>query len=426
MFCHVKCNEPQSVQEYNEPQSVQEKERICLGNDCLLLLPHIVLQNIFKYSTVSALINLACCSFYCQEILKEFIWFQVNLLGKDLIEDLSKDHRLANLFFTSDLSVDVKRGRDEYEYDEEEIKKNQDTNLCLVISFCENVTKLKLLSINAVSVLVDFHYLTEVFLKGDAVQDQIIEECCRFFEVLKSLHIDPGYASHRFTSDGLKNIGNLQHLEKLTIYSSRTVCDLDFSYISSLPKLRELYLRNMYVTDVSIAHLRKTNLEKLSIKETVTTTYSCFSNPYSTSNLSSYGLQHICDISSLTELYLLSSDKIADDGFAFLHKLPNLRVFECEDCKELTNQGVKYICDGLPNLEILSLRLCARVGDKGVYHIAKLNNLRVLNLSRCCQLTGWGLHHLRSLTNLRRLDVTGCPNVHDPDLPNVEVVGRKI
>lgn len=71
-------------------------------------------------------------------------------------------------------------------------------------------------------------------------------------------------------------------------------------------------------------------------------------------NISRFALKKIKNIKTLEEL-LLNSTKV-DDGVVRHYK--NLRIFECENCKKITDYGVKKIFKKSPNIERLKLSGC--------------------------------------------------------------------
>ena len=95
--------------------------------------------------------------------------------------------------------------------------------------------------------------------------------------------------------------------------------------------------------------------------------------------ITSVGMKHLGELTSLEHLWVTNSDQITDEGLVGLERLHHLKV--------------------------LNLSFLPRVGDAGIKHLAKLSNLKVLGLSGT-QLSDAGLEHLKNLKKLQFLTVT--------------------
>ncbi|CAL1689146.1 unnamed protein product [Lasius platythorax] len=89
------------------------------------------------------------------------------------------------------------------------------------------------------------------------------------------------------------------------------------------------------------------------------------------------------------------------DKTSRLKHLKNLSLAGCD----LTDRGVKYIIQHLPDLETLDLSSIGRLTDSGVAQLTSLPNLASLNLANCRLLTETTLDHLTRCKALKRLDL---------------------
>jgi len=127
---------------------------------------------------------------------------------------------------------------------------------------------------------------------------------------------------------------------------------------------------------------------------------SCSCPPLSTLNLS-YVIS--LNDNSLQEILESPSDSRPGliDKTSRLKHLKNLSLAGCD----ISDEGVKYLVQYLPDLETLDLSSHGRLTDAGVAHLASLTHLMSLNLSNCKLLTEITLDHLTNCKTLKCLDL---------------------
>lgn len=117
---------------------------------------------------------------------------------------------------------------------------------------------------------------------------------------------------------------------------------------------------------------------------------------------------------NLTELNLLESRRLTQDGVALLSPLTRLTSLHLDTCENLTDSGVKSLKE-LP-LRSLALSNCSQITDTGIKNITEFKNLQHLLLSQNKKLTGNCLHTLSTLSNLHSLTLNDWPHFTDDDL----------
>jgi F-box/leucine-rich repeat protein 14 len=91
------------------------------------------------------------------------------------------------------------------------------------------------------------------------------------------------------------------------------------------------------------------------------------------------------------------------------------------DCQKLTDESLKHISEGLPNVNRINLSFCVSVTDTGLKSLSRLPSLRDLNLRSCDNVSdiGVGFFAEGSASTLRTLDVSFCDRVSDSEMAHV-------
>lgn len=180
-------------------------------------------------------------------------------------------------------------------------------------------------------------------------------------------------------------------------------------------------------------------------------------------NVTDIGLSHAftTDLPSLTELNLSLCKQVTDTSLGRIAQhLKNLEVLELGGCCNITNTGLLLVAWGLRRLRKLCLRSCWHVSDQGIGHLCGLSgetasgnlaleylglqdcqrlsdealrhvsvglpNLRAINLSFCVSITDGGLKHLAKMPELRELNLRSCDNISDVGMAYLAEGGSRI
>lgn len=214
-------------------------------------------------------------------------------------------------------------------------------------------------------------------------------------------HLGLGWT--RITDDGLRSIGQLTNLTRLSLVSEVShsnfggegITDRGFKELQGLTRLEHLSVMNAALTDEGLSVLEgMTELKGLALA----------SNPLITSR----GLQHLSHLTQLESLYLWSTG-ITDEGLQHLAGLTHLNELRISGT-EITDQGLVHL-QGLTQLRILDLggiRLPTtstgrtHIRDDGLLYLSGLARLESLALDQTF-VTDAGLTHLASLPALKNL-----------------------
>lgn len=127
---------------------------------------------------------------------------------------------------------------------------------------------------------------------------------------------------------------------------------------------------------------------------------SCSCPPLQTLNLSFVISLNDASLQEILESPTDSRPGLIDKTSRLKH-LKNLSLAGCD----ISDDGIKYIVQYLPDLETLDLSSHGRLTDAGVAHLASLTTLTSVNLSNCKLLTETTLDHLTKCKTLKRLDL---------------------
>ncbi len=135
----------------------------------------------------------------------------------------------------------------------------------------------------------------------------------------------------------------------------------------------------------------------------------------------------------------IKSCKLEGTSLFFAYSTLHLSPLDDEP-SDLTDQGLKFLADGLPHVTRLTLSRCSKVTDNGIRYLAsgcknivqlQLNEcnitdvgmkflaegchvIEILDVSRCNKITELGLRYLAdSCTNMRQLNMSYCTSIND-------------
>lgn len=127
-------------------------------------------------------------------------------------------------------------------------------------------------------------------------------------------------------------------------------------------------------------------------------------------------LSFIRGLNDATIRELLSPPKDSRPGLAdSKSRLRNLKTLKVSGT-DLTDIGIHYIFQKLPELRCLDLSSCQRITDCGIAQIGGNNTLVDLNLSSCKLITEVALDFLANCDSLQRLDLRHVPQVSTQNL----------
>lgn len=194
-----------------------------------------------------------------------------------------------------------------------------------------------------------------------------------------------------FDNSGLRHLGNLSNLERLSIIRCPTLDDSGVAHLRGLTTLRELDLsEDIKVTGEGVKHLSGlAQLWNLSLTGT---------------GITDAALERLRPLKNLRRLPLERTN-IGDSGLAFLADLTELRYLHLGQTKT-TEAGLVHL-DHLTHLEALNLASCP-ITDAGLEHLTAHASLNELCLDNT-KVTNEGLKHLLKLPELGYLRVNGTP-----------------
>lgn len=229
---------------------------------------------------------------------------------------------------------------------------------------------------------------------------------------------------------GLKSLSHAKNIERLGLEATR-VTDTGLEALTSLPKLKSLSLGSYDdgapITDRGLKIIGQIkSLTSLGLDGTQVTNEGLAhlrglanleSLNLDNTNVTEDGLLHLEPLKSLARLRFYET--VTDVGAEHLAKLPSLT--DIKSSLEISDAGVEAL-SRLPNLESLSLS-DSDVTDKSCQHIAKMRSLKTLWIQKCA-ITDKGLEELGKLKLLERLlisrtEITGNGLAVLKELPNL-------
>lgn len=146
-------------------------------------------------------------------------------------------------------------------------------------------------------------------------------------------------------------------------------------------------------------------------------------------NITNAGLTHIAwGLRKLKVLHLRSCNLIGDYGIASLagmnkDEAQGNRALEqvcLQGCQRLTDEALRFISLGFPNLRTINLSFCVSITDSGLKHLAKMPSLRELNLTSCDNISDIGMAYLaEGGSRISSLDVSFCDKIGDQALVHI-------
>jgi Leucine-rich repeat (LRR) protein len=209
--------------------------------------------------------------------------------------------------------------------------------------------------------------------------------------------------------ESLRHLKGMKQLESLDLLGI-PIRDRDLANLAGLTNLKSLSISGNLVTDEGLQHL--SSLKRLTMLNIRNTGRSPMA-------ITSRGLSHLAGSSQMEALYVESSRIESLEPLRSMNRLKNIYLIGAS----LADQGLAALHLGFENLSGLVLPGNPAITDAGLIHFSGLKNLRRLDLSRA-SITGSGLAHLASLTQLGGLQL-GSTKISDQGLAQLDP-GSKI
>ena len=362
----------------------------------ILDLPMEMRENIFKYCTVTDLVNIACCSKTYYDSVLHILWHTIRIPWEH-VEDKSlvTCKKLEHLKFTTSLGF----------------YSNGDHICCLMED--DNVNQLirkreVLETYTSILKCCNLENLKEMYFSWPFHYQYMIKLPCRMFiNNLRVLTLRDDYSVTGFWED----VGSLNFLQILNI-DDCAINNNDMKQVINAKKLKELYVVwNTRMTDESIGYISTlSELTKFALK-------------YTGQNVASNTFRMLEKLKNLTDLNLEYSS-INDETLVYLGiALRHLETLSIAGCKEITDGSIVNLST---NTSIKSLNLNdTNITDNAMSEIVKLK-LQKLYL-RKTKITNLGLSYLRNLTSLKELNlsftfVVDCGILLLSDMTSLEVL----
>lgn len=191
--------------------------------------------------------------------------------------------------------------------------------------------------------------------------------------------------------------------------------DAELVHLKTLPKLEELNLRQVHITDAGLEKLRElNNLRVLNL-------HAGFGGQVIFPDITDNGLKHLETLTNLEYLDLADSP-ITDDGLKHLSRLTHLRKLDIQNSRVASYNAIRVIEDGLLVLKPIDglppggtyqmgeLTCLEQVTEAGLMHLSAMTKLESLNL-RGLQVHNAGLVHLKGMSELKELNLSNTPVV---------------
>jgi F-box/leucine-rich repeat protein 14 len=212
-------------------------------------------------------------------------------------------------------------------------------------------------------------------------------------------------------------VNGLPNLESLNLSGCYNLSDfaLESAFSKEVPSLKVLNLS--LCKDVTDSSLRRITINCRNVE--VLDLAGC-------SKITNHSLFYISMLKKVKKLNLRSCRQISDYGIGDLCNISvqeNTRSLEdlcLQDCQKLSDESLRHISAGLPNLDKINLSFCVSITDTGLKSLSKLTTLRDLNLRSCDNISDIGVGFLgENGLNLHSLDVSFCANITDSGMKHI-------
>lgn len=187
------------------------------------------------------------------------------------------------------------------------------------------------------------------------------------------------------SAEGLKLIGNLNSLERLSVPGRLT--DAGLAEVTRLSSLKALYINDHSLTNAGLAHLARLEmLEELDLM--------------GKGRINDAGLVHLAKVPRLRYL-LLQGKNFTDNGMAQIKNCSSLRILHLGYLTQLTDAAIVQLSQ-MPGLERLSFHWNENITNASMVYLKKMDSLKVLDIKHS-KVTDEGLAQLAQIESLENL-----------------------
>lgn len=188
------------------------------------------------------------------------------------------------------------------------------------------------------------------------------------------------------------NLSSIRYMSDATFNRIVTVCENVEKL--SLAGTQLAFTHKVYYPDRSSRFASNSVLTYKNILDFILTQRCITSLNFSKTQIEDEHIEELVTIHDLhlQELILTGCRNITDDGIGYICKhQPQMKSLDIRECPDLTNGSVLTVSTYLRQMRNLYLNKCKQITDKSVQTLSKLKHLEVVDLSECCQLSSGGL-----------------------------------
>lgn len=277
--------------------------------------------------------------------------------------------------------------------------------------------------------------LKSLSLKGSNITEGLFVDIMSHCKNL--VHLDLSSCNSLFMSGKILELNGdiqklkstLQNVKVLNLSSIRFLADSTFNRMVTIcPNLESLHLASAQMTFISDSYMPKGQTSCVSNNLLTFSNILSFIEiqqekikalDFSRTGISNTALDQIATIQNLEleEINLTGCKDISDEGLKSLcQNQKHLRIIELKGCADISGAGVELITQNLAFLEVLRLGRCRQLNDYAIKNIHRLQSLQVLDVSEIYHISSAGLIkglcHRVSET-LTHVNFNCCSNVKD-------------
>ncbi|CAL4182766.1 unnamed protein product, partial [Meganyctiphanes norvegica] len=221
----------------------------------------------------------------------------------------------------------------------------------------------------------------------------------------------------RSLRDVISGVTNLNSLNLSGCYNVTDI-GLTHAFVTECPSLTSLNLSLCkQISDSSLGRIAQQlrNLEVLELGGcSYITNTGLLLVAWGLKKLKKLNLRSCCLVSNQGIAYLAGQHQEAADGTTALEHLG------LQDCQKLSDEALRHVAQGLPNLKSINLSFCASITDSGLKYLARMTSLREINLRSCDNISDIGIAYLaEGGSRITALDVSFCDKIGDQSMVHI-------